>query len=47
MTDTGTTEDAVIMWWTPDCKHLHIETNPSVIGPHCPDDVKPEAPTDD
>lgn len=32
----------VIVWWTPDCGFLHVETNPVCIGSECPDGVKPD-----
>jgi len=34
---------SVIVWWTPDCGYLHVETDPLTISVHCPDDVAPDA----
>lgn len=31
----------VIVWWTPDCGYLHVETDPLAIALVCPDGVRP------
>lgn len=33
----NTNDISVTVWWTPDCGAMHIEENPVVIGPVCPD----------
>ena len=32
---------SVIVWWTPDCGHLHVETDPPYIYSECPDGKDP------